>query len=286
MYSKSHALDGHALALFLVDTLIETLEDLVNHNTSEVSTLLTDLQQEEDELFESLLSAELPAAAPSLYMPPANSPIDETLNLETLWKGPSLCRTARLPAQSRYLGYTTNSDKIGGMSIVGKEEYDLGLDIIDAKKPDAMKDGLLLTYEPLTEREKCEVLLKPDYKDYFYAHEVHGWTHLSIPNDKEKDAYNYNPSDFTGFIGMSLIGCSWGKCAKGELREVDYADGKFEITVNGEPVTELISIGFDVAFMKGAQGLTWQPNESGTFDIGFLMKEPGGYIKISSFILY
>lgn len=285
--SKAHALDGHALALFLIDVLIETLEDLVNHKTSDGSILLSELLKEENRLFESFANAELPTVAQSLYLPEGSTPKDETLDIEALWKGPSLCRTARLPAQSRYLGYTTNTDKIGGVSIVGQETYDIGIELSEAKGADAMEYGMQLTYEAGgSEREECEVLLKPDYKDYFYARGVHGWVHMTVPNAKEAAAYNYDPTEFKGLIVLILVGCDWGKCAEGELSKGDYSTGKFAMTVNGEPVTELSSFGFDATLLKGEQGLYWKPDESGKFDIGFQIKEEDTYLRVSSVILY
>jgi hypothetical protein len=290
-----HAMDGHALGLFLVDALIDVLTDLVSHNNTDTSALLKDLQTQELGMYEQLRNIELPAEmVSSLYVPdnkaptdlPDNkAPTDPTLDVNLLWQGPSICRTAKLPAQSRYLGYTTNTDKVGDISIVGSETYDVGTPTTDARKAITSDGSMVLVYEK-NDREKCDVLLAPDYKDFFYTNKAYGLSKLSIPNEKEREAYGYDPSQYKGLIVLVSVTCDWGKCEKGELRPEDFAEGKYEVSVNGKPVTELLSAGFEAWILKGEDGLYWQPDSSGTFEVGFLVKEDTGFIKLSSIIVY
>eukprot|EP00934_Nitzschia_sp_Nitz4_P003264 Nitzschia sp. Nitz4//scaffold38_size140716//136095//138256//NITZ4_003180-RA/size140716-processed-gene-0.49-mRNA-1//1//CDS//3329550177//3254//frame0 len=283
---KAHALDGHAISLFLVDAFIEALEDLAENDNQDGSSLLEQLQQEEESTFGTFREGELPPIAWSLFDKEGGATQDETLDLEFLWKGPSLCRTGRLPAESRYLGYTTNSEKVGGITVLGREKYDLGITISDAKKPDAMSNGIQLTYEPGgKEREKCEVVLKPDYKDFFYLDDGHGRASLTIPNAKEAQAYKYDPEQFKGYIILFFVACSWGKCPTGQLRPEDFVDGKFEVSVNGKPAVGLLSLGFDAMILKGESGMAWEPNDHGLFDIALEVKDKG-YLMLSSFVIY
>ena len=286
--SKSHAMDGHALALFMVDALVDALTDLADHETTDTNALLMELEAQELELHEKLRNADLQEETMArLYFPNNNAPKDPTLDVNVLWHGPSMCRTARLPAQSRYLGYTTNTDKVGGSSVLGSETYDTGIPITEARNASTRDDSMVLVYEPGgIEREECDVLLKPDYKDFFYTDKRYGSRKLTIPNEKEREAYGYDPTAYKGLIVVAFVTCPGSRCGEGELRPEDLPVDKCEISVNGKPVSELLSLGFDTWMLKGEEGLSWEPDSSGTFEIGFLVKEDDAYIRISSIILY
>jgi len=292
MRSKSHAMDGHALALFLVDSLLDTLTDLQNHTNPDPFALLEELRQEENNNFKSLLEANVSAADfPSLYIRDKEEyPAEPFMDLELLWKGPSFCRTARLPAQSRYLGYTTNTPQVGGISVLGNETYDVGtvLDEVDNDPFTLTNQTMLLVYENAEgERKPCEVPLKPDYKDYFYSHNRQGRTKLIIPNDKEREAYKYNDAHFQGVLVLFFVSCDWGRCKKGELRPEHHVEGKFEVSVNGKVATALLSLGSEAWVLQGAGGsLHWEPGHNGSFEVSFLAIEKDGYLRISSIVLY
>lgn len=286
-------MDGHALALFLVNTLLETLSDLVGHQESDPNVLLETLIQEEKEAFQTILESELPPSTNSIWFPSGDVAANGAapFDVESVWKGPSICRTARLPSQSRYNGYATNSDKVGGYTILGQEEYDLGIPIKEANLPEAMNGTAKLTFEPGgREREACNAVLKPDYKDFFYTRGVHGETKLTIPNDREKAAYSYTAMqpNLKGYIFLCLVPCDWGKCAAGEMRYTDYETGLFEVTVNGQRVSNLTHIGFDVTILQGdtRNNTQWQPNANGDFEIGLSVKDPNSYLRISSIIIF
>lgn len=285
--SKSHALDGHALGLFVVDALVEAVVELSKHEEKDPIALLKQLQIQEDELHQSFRDAILPEVATSIYLPGKNRPTDPELDVNALWKGPSLCRTGRLPAQSRFLGITTNSSKVGNIAILGKEQYDTGISVkeVDGKRTPGK---LPLTYDPNTkDREACEVILKPDYKDFFYARNEYGVSKIVIPNEKEREAYCYDStSHYKGLIMVVFVACDWGKCAQLELRPDHYAEQKYRFTVNGKDVTEIIPVGFDAWALKGEEGLYWQASSSGSYEIGISISEAYAFLKLSSFILY
>ena len=58
-HSKDHALDGHALSLFLVDALLDALRELKDHKDTN-STLLDELIAEDTALHEKLVRGPLP----------------------------------------------------------------------------------------------------------------------------------------------------------------------------------------------------------------------------------
>ena len=277
-------MDGHALALFITEVLIDALSDLSNHTLSDPLELLVELRKAEDLQYEQFLQAEIPDLKNQIFSPQDKAAPDPSLDIDSLWKRPSLCRTGRTPAQSRYLGYTTNSDKVGGITIVGSEEYDTAISIPQARDASAAQGGALVLVDD-GEHEYCQgAVVKPDYKDYFYAEKSFGWTTLSIPNEKEKNAYAYNPSQVLGLILVALVPCDWGKCEKGDMRS--YGEDEVEIKVNGLPVTEVVDFGLGVSALKGEDGIYWKPDENGAFVLSFLLKKNKGYIRISSVIIY
>ena len=290
-YSKSHALDGHALGLFLVDSLITALIDLSQNEIVDPLVLLDVLRKQEDSMHERLLSNELPVPVSAIYQPKDGTPPDPSIDLEVIWRGPSLCRTGRLPAQSRFLGYTTNTAKVGYIAIRGFEEYDTGIPFENATSPDVARDGFMVLshYGPEWDRarEECDVLLTPDHKDFFLAHYNHSLVKVSLPNEKERFAYKYDPSSYKGLIVIVFSQCEYGRCRDGDLGPNDYAERKFVMTVNGKNVTELTSAGFDAFILRGEHGFYWQAQTNdGTFEVSFEVLEEGGWIRLSSIILF
>ena len=113
---------GHSLAFFLVENLLAVLGDLIKLESESVEILLSRLQQEEDELYEDhIVKGDFQDFPKELYSFDSDSSEKIDLDASIFFKGKSMCHTARLPAQTRYLGYLTNSDKVGGPVPFGKE---------------------------------------------------------------------------------------------------------------------------------------------------------------------
>jgi len=113
-----------------------------------------------------------------------------------------------------------------------------------------------------------------------------GWAKLSFPNDAEKTAYNYVPSQFKGVIVLVFRSCDWGKCEKGFLDEEDYQKKRWEMKVNSEPVIEIGDIGAGAMLLKGKDGIYFTPNEEGAYDFEIKVNEPNSFVKLSSFIIF
>lgn len=286
---KSHAMDGHALGLFLVDSLINALIDLSQNEIADPLVLLDILRKQDQSTQEKLLIAELPVPFSAIYLPLDNAPLDPSLDLEVFWRGPSLCRTARLPAQSRFLGYTTNTTKIGSIAVQGFEEYESAIPMNNSISADAAKDGfMVLTYYHRDfARAPCDVILTPDYKDFFLAHYNNSRVKLSFPNKMESLAYGYSPSKYKGLLVIIFSQCEYNQCVQGDLRPDDFVARKFVMTVNGEEVTALTSAGFDAFILKGNGGFYWQAQpKDGTFVVTFQVLVEGGFVRLSSIILF
>ena len=268
------------LALFLTETLIDVLQEFAEQDVKDPKALLEQLKIEENQVYDALFEVPLPPTSTQLFGP------DPGLEVELLFKGPNLCRTARLPAQSRFLGHTTNTDAVGGIAAPFHETYFRGIPKENATAQDA--NGVLRLVYETKEREKCHVPLAPDYKDYFLSMEKDSWTSLTIPNDAERVAYNYDPEVFKGVIILHGTICAWGKCEPGELRLDKAKPEELQVKVNGEPVASLTPLngGRAVALKGEENNYYWKPNENGVFEVSVRALNGGTFAKISSITLY
>jgi hypothetical protein len=278
---------------FIALGLMEALEDAVNMietQGSDPQALLKQLQEQQDTDYKLFSEGPIPKSAKDAFKinKEDKTPLAPTdLDLDIIYKGPNICHTARLPAETRYLGILTESDKTGFY------DYDTGIaKDIAASAPPA--DGLLpLTFDP-SERQTCPYA-NMDYKDWFHVHGGHGWSKLLLPNTRE--AQEYGPQQQTwnqqqqptaaalkGYVAMCMKTCPWGKCAKNYVNGIE--DNKSAIKVNDQEVTELTRFG-DCRFLKGKQGHVWPPNAaSGKWEVSFQVTAPGDYMAVSAIIIW
>ena len=120
---KSHAMVGHAIAFFLLDNLLDALKELIDLEYESVDELLSKLLKEEDDVYKNqILKADFQSKAGNLYyLDDEDKEYEGIIEPSVFFSSNSMCHTARLPAQSRYLGYLTNTDKVGGPTSWGKE---------------------------------------------------------------------------------------------------------------------------------------------------------------------
>jgi len=267
--------------------MADALAELASYEKSDPEVLIAELMQVETDIHKKFKQEPLPLLSQSLYTVGKGQERDPSIDVDLYYKGKSICRTARTPAQSRYLGYTTNSNKTGNFAVLGTEQYDTGIPLNKVDGAAAVDGSMPLVYEPGgRERERCAVVLKPDYKDFFYTHSRHGKTKLTFPNEKEKHAYGYNHSEFKGVFNMWFVMCDWGKCKNGDMRPEHFAEGKFSLFINGKPVVELVAAGFENWVLKGEHGIQWEPNGSGEFELQAEVLESGSFLRISSIALF
>jgi hypothetical protein len=283
---KQHGLDGHMLALFLSQIFVDALQDLVDHPNQDPVTLLAELKTEEDDLMEQFLKADLPEAASKLY--DAKKDRDPDVDFNVLYKGPSICHIARTPAMTRYLGYLTNTEKVGGIAPFGNETYDTGIEKGEADTTEDARGELRLVWENNPKvRQFCEFQIRPDYKDYFYAHQRDGLVSLVFPNEKEKVAYNYDQSKMKGLIIIVLAICDWQECADGDLKaDSMIANGDVTITVNGKQVSSIADIGNGGLLLKHENGVHFEPSASEDYEIAVEVQTADSFLRVSSIIVY
>jgi hypothetical protein len=249
-------------------------------------SLLEEIETEENREYEAFLAESLPATGQEKVFGGALN--DETL-MDTWFKGPSLCRTALLPAESRFLGITTNSTKIGEVSRCGAETYDTGVATI-------RKDGIYsyptevkptpgdfniiapTDFRRCYDEKECPEIVMPDYKDWFWGVLKDGKVSTTLPNEKEIEYYGYDPTNFKGIIGIisTLFGESWGKNHPlADLALSDFQD-HLKLTVNGKPVAKY-RVFNDMAILEGEDGsVFWEPSPNSDYVLEF---EPFGELK-------
>lgn len=282
---KMHALTGTYLALFLSNALLGALQDLSSQSIVDPETMLAELRVEENLLHADFVRADLPKAAGILN---GGGRVEAVplpgVDTELFFRGPNICKTGRTPSRTRYLGYLTETDKVGGPAPPGKETYDVGLSKVEAASSPA-NGKFRLVYDPGT-RDDCHVVVSPDYKDFFYAHGKDGWVSMTIPNNAEIEAYRYDPSVFKGVIVLFVVTCDWGKCAEGDLRPAAFEAGTIELEVNGKRVTSLPDLGNGGNILEGEDGFYWKQNVDGVYDIRARVNDPDSYFRLSTIVLY
>ena len=300
LHSKAHALDGHILSLFLIQHFMDALQELAEHDVKDPERMLAQLKEEDDIAFANFTNAPLVDTTHSshdilAFKGPKNVTWDEEHKdwMDLLYKGNSICRTARTPSQTRYLGHMTNNGKTGGIAALGNETYETGIQfelaLETAKESNEEMRLVYVEKQDVRDRNCMNQIQSPDYKDFFMAHANEGWVKMTFPNPAEKDAYGYDPSKFKGLLAIVMRGCAWGKCRKEDIRAGDGAsvieEGTLEITVNGKNVTSFYELAGILALV-GEQGMYWEPNQNGDYEVAVRVKQEKSHFTISALILY
>ncbi|KAL3922048.1 MAG: hypothetical protein SGILL_002413 [Bacillariaceae sp.] len=283
---KAHALTGRGVSLFLTQALIEALKSLVELKDGDDNTLLTRLQEEDDALFSNFTSSPFPASeVGNLLKFNEDDKDNKDFDVSQFLTGSNFCRTGRLPAQARFLGYMFEDGRTGGPAPTGQETYEVGISDKEVKKNAGNGTTMRLARETQHMVMGCPVTVHPDSKDAFYANALDDWTTLTLPNQAERQAYDYDPSNFKGLFLIYFIGCDWGKCEKGLLKEAELKEKKWEMRVNGKQVKEIKSLGFEASIAQFEDGIHVAPNSQGVFDVEIKIHEKDSFVKISGFVI-
>ena len=205
--------------------------------------------------------------------------IDELTAMQ-FYRDPTFCHTARVPAQSRFLGYVLN-----------QERYD---DWFSYKKGITFKNlqlnprpEITLAYQPRDREFKkhCNLTLSIDSKDFFLANDRYeGYQKIVIPNDAELNAYDFHQT--SGIIAMCASACSF-ECAGSPLLSVDHIKtDKASMKVNGQPVSTVEK--FDNCFLLRTESgqLHWTPNQQKKYEIEVEVKAKGKHFEFTSIIIW
>jgi hypothetical protein len=126
--SKYHALYGSMLSLFLADAFVSAAKLLALKQVEDELLIFEMMQENENKAFKWFLEDSLKYAQNN-SLPPNKAWTKISVPHQ------SVCHTSRLPSQTRYLGYLTNTNKTGGPAVFGNEKYDVGVEASEATRP-------------------------------------------------------------------------------------------------------------------------------------------------------
>jgi hypothetical protein len=159
---------------------------------SDPNSLLVEIQKQEDADYRQFKEVALPDFVAKAL------PLVEDVPTELLFKEPNICHTARLPAEARFKGILTESDKTGFAT------YDMGLPLNEVAASQNPGGKMRLTYEPHA-RYDCDA--ERDFKDYYYIGQNHeGISTISLPNSREKAEYGTG-QPLRGIISICFASC-------------------------------------------------------------------------------
>eukprot|EP00548_Thalassiothrix_antarctica_P003947 CAMPEP_0194137246 /NCGR_PEP_ID=MMETSP0152-20130528/7163_1 /TAXON_ID=1049557 /ORGANISM="Thalassiothrix antarctica, Strain L6-D1" /LENGTH=680 /DNA_ID=CAMNT_0038834201 /DNA_START=31 /DNA_END=2073 /DNA_ORIENTATION=+ len=283
---RVHASTGFLMASFMIETLIESLKELEgNYGSKTAREMYDELKAEEDSDYAAFSNTKV---SDEYFNFVSEELVKEGLKTNIFFRNKAICKTALLPAQTRYLGILTESELKGEF-----KGFDKGMEMQNALKTPATegKDNpsMALVYNK-EEYQTCEVDLNVDHKNYFLASDQSGWASLKFPNDAEIAAYAPEKGEFNpdGVIVLCLYKCDWGKCPPGEFREEELKNGKLKLEINGNAVTDMIKI--DQCFvLKTKDGLYHKPKkDNGRYELRVWLEKQIGetsFIRITSLIV-
>jgi hypothetical protein len=243
LYRKWHAVTGNLLALFLNDMMEDSLNELVAKTNGTTSTTFIDkLRTDEKSKFEQFMSFPLKKIR---CTDGKEFKLPGDIDKDIFFRGPNFCHTARLPAEIRHLGILTDSSKIG------EDSYDKGMSKGAIQK--YVPDGSMPLVFDGGERQKCEEPLQKDYKDYFLVKQAFGWTQLTLPTDREVEAYGTG-APLHGYISVCF------------RHDGGFRLGGNQMEVNGMRVTNFTKHR-KCMWLKNAKGHKFEPNSDGRFEI-------------------
>ena len=261
-----------------MDVIKESLQEIAE-SSKDTESLLDELDKEEKLAFEAIASAPVP----NFILEGLNWDKEDA---EQIMRGSSICRTAELPSQTRYLGYGSNSNKTGGPAIYGKETYDIGIPV--QRNVDDTGKAVIYTFPNVTEppppgqftllylidvhkdRNRCgDGLVMPDYIDFYYAPLKDGKASITFPNEKEKAAYGYSREKFKGMLAIvfPVFTQNLGSAKKSDFNAGDFGSEKVSVTVNSKPVTGFKSEGHILFFQGEGDSFHWEPSDNDDYTI-------------------
>jgi hypothetical protein len=266
---KVHALSGNLLGIWLTNVVEDALKELAAERPD--PALLDQLRAFEVADRKVFMSRELPMnILKDLLIP-------DDVDPEMFYRGPNICHTARLPAETRHLGILTES------SLVGEDTYDKGIGLKSARNNIPEDKSMQLVYTEGA-RQSCPIPLEKDYKDYFYVADTHGWSQLTLPNNAEIKAYGTS-EPLRGVIAVCFAYCKRRQCGAENLESPQIHAGMAEMEVNGVKVTSLTEFS-DCSFLKHVDGHVWKPNSDGRFQIRAKVNAKKSHVRFSSIVIW
>jgi len=283
---KEHLLRGRLFGHYLLELLEEALlqlDALKHPNGKQVRSqfvldnLLANEESDAKTTKSSRISAEYLGGDKALMA---------DISLYNLFRVPTICHTALLPSESRFLGYPLESSMKG--------DFRGGFDVGQSKVLAVPKAGKLpLVYDGI-DRARC-ASPKIDHKDYFMFRNQDDWLDMVVPNKAEIQAYRRANSPPKGIFIICMQVCPLGVCSDdtvtfGDLSK-DHTGSKIDIRVDGRPVKRVKK--FDGCHvLEHNSGIRWGEGKAGdgqyklSFNLHVSQQGLNFVVKISSIILF
>jgi hypothetical protein len=257
-------------AFFLLEIVADALDDLAMRDSPDLSTLLKDLQKQQETDNESR-RGELDARTAPEYFENLVDEIDRAgLDIALLAKGSNYCHTARRPAEIR------RRNTLSEAEAVSRDDADTTVDDNGG--------NMLLAYEK--ETSDCNETLRLDFSDYFYTKTIDDWRMLVLPTDREIQVYRKDKEAPRGMLAICFAACPYNKCPRGNLDRESFEEGLFQMTVNDKAVSNMVQFGDCELLQNADAAYQWSPNDDGKFFFKVKVEEPKSFVRIGAFIIF
>lgn len=223
---------GNLLALFVIDNFVAALKTLKEEESKTTTTTTTaellerrrtDERNEYSQFRSNLRVDSILGRLVDMGFADATKGLPKKvlrLSNRLLGAKARVCRTALLPAQSRYLGHDMPNDAETAASAVHytfRNYTRPGIESGQAMSLQQTTNGsnaMVLVKGDEGRRwevdtEKCGHLISIDYKDFYFTNQNMGWSTLTVPNRVEKEMYlRSNTDKLKGVVMMCLSLCT------------------------------------------------------------------------------
>jgi hypothetical protein len=274
---KRLALSGNLLALFLVDVLQEAVQDLLPQTTKwnesvslqTIESELATLRQAQDEANGAFQSSDWIPETPAFNFTHL-SDVDPTW----LFKGVSLCRTARLPSQMRYKGILTGRTQWDRFFREGTEREAIMSTPLNSSSSTSSSNALGLSYDERHRQASCNYTLNIDYMDFFYiTNNKKGggdddWFRVTLPSDAEVS--EYGSREYNGVLVVCPYECGRykkeGGCLGDEIPTKDWWM-VVDFQVNGFSATTVEKLASTCMILRHERGHVFPSTTMGKYEI-------------------
>mmetsp|Transcript_6249 Transcript_6249/g.9013 ORF Transcript_6249/g.9013 Transcript_6249/m.9013 type:complete len:662 (-) Transcript_6249:72-2057(-) len=298
---KLHLLRGRLLGHYMIQLLEESIMEIdeIGGGRSPSSwqrILLDQLNREESAYLHQLEKKKPSPASDDSYAVegvPNSASIIRELGVPNLFRAPSICHTALLPAESRYKGYVTMSDQVGDWR---DGNFDIGTNKIKAFQwaVDSSHGPLqpwhspLLVYE-MGDRHRCSSP-KIDHKDYFLVRNTEkDWLHMYVPTETEMQVYHHSGKPpLQGILIVCVAHCPNDMCPPEHVHlNNERKETWVEIQVDGQPIKKVLPLDGTCSILENKHGVRWGSQTNYRVSFKVVTKKQGfDYLfKISSVIV-
>lgn len=283
---KETLLRGRLFGHYLMDQLEEALIqlDALKHPNGKHAVrsqfVLDNLLAQEELDKGTAINSKLPEEYPE-----GENVLIREISLYALFRAPTLCHTALLPSETRFLGYPLESSIQGDY----RGGFDVGvskvLSVAQNRKVPLVYDGI--------DRSRC-ASPKIDHKDYFMLRNQDDWLDMVVPNKMEIQAFRRPKTAPIGIIIICMQVCPLGRCSDDTVTfgdsTKDSHGSKIDIRVDGRLVRRVKK--FDGCHvLEHTAGIRWGQGKAGdgqyklSFNLQVSQQGLDFVVKISSVII-